>query len=114
MLAAAYILNHVPSKSISATSYELWHCRKPFLEHLCPWGSASYVHNPTHRHGKLGLRATKMVFIQHPKHSKGYVMYGEHPNGGTTEVDSHNVNLLDDEFPIVGEIKNDLVLYELL
>ena len=55
-----------------------------------------------------------MVFIQYPKHSKGYVMYGEHPNGGTTKVDSHHVNLLEDEFLIVGEIKNDLALHELL
>ena len=105
LLTAPYILNRVPSKSISATPYELWHSRKPSLEHLLPWGSASYVHNPTHKYRKLGPRATKMVFIQYPEHSKRYVMYGEHPNGGMTEVDSRNVEFLEDEFPSIGEIK---------
>ena len=63
LLTAAYILNRVPSKSVYATPYELWHGKKPSLEHLHPWSLAGYVHNPTHKHGKLGSRATKMVFI---------------------------------------------------
>lgn len=113
LLTATYILNRVPSKSVPLTPYELWNNRKPSLDHLRPWGSAGYVHNPTHKHGKLGPRATKMVFIRYPDHSKGYVMYGEHPNGGMTEVDSRNVNFLEDEFPSIGEIKKDLELYEL-
>ena len=65
------------------------------------------MHNPAHNHGKLGLRATKMVFIQYAEHSKGYVMYGEHPNGGMKEVDSRNVDFLEDEFPSIGEVKKD-------
>ena len=40
-------------------------------------------------------------------------MYWEHPNGGMTEIESRNVDFLDDEFPSVGEIKKDLELYEL-
>jgi len=63
LLTVTYILNRVPSKSVSAAPYELWNGRKPRLDNLCPWGSAGYVHNPTHKHGKLGPRATKMVFI---------------------------------------------------
>ena len=74
LLTAAYTLNHVPSKSATATSYELWHDKKPSFDNLRPWSSAGYVHNPTHKHGKLGPRATKMVFIRYPVHSKGYVM----------------------------------------
>jgi len=54
-----------------------------------------------------------MVFIRYPKYSKGYVMFGEHPNGGMTKIDSHNVEFLEDEFSSVGEIKKDLNLYEL-
>jgi len=41
-------------------------------------------------------------------------MYGEHPNGGMAEVDSRNVEFLEEEFPSIGEIKKDLALYELL
>jgi len=113
LLTATYILNRVPSKSVPATRYELWYGRKPSLDHLRPWGSAGYVHNPTHEHGTLGPRAIKMVFIRYPEHSKGYVMFGEHPNGGMTEVDSCNVDFLEDEFPRIDEMKQDLQLYEL-
>jgi len=74
LLMTVCILNHVPIKSVSVTPYELWYRRKPSLAHLHPWGSADYVHNPTHRHGKLGLRATKILFTWYPKHSKGYIM----------------------------------------
>jgi len=112
-LTAAYILNCVPSKSVVATPYELWHGRKPSLDHLRPWGSASYVQNPNHKHEKLGPRATKMVFIRYLAHSKEYVMYGQHSNGGMIEIESRNVDFLDDEFPSIGEIKKDLKLYEL-
>jgi len=70
------ILNHVPSKSVFATPYELWYGTKLSLDHLCPYGLAGYVHDPTHKHGKLSLWATKIVFIRYPKHSIGYVMYG--------------------------------------
>jgi len=59
LLMVAYILNYVLSKSVSATPYELWHDRKPSLNHLSPWVSIGYVHNPTHKHGKLDLRVTK-------------------------------------------------------
>ena len=80
-----------------------------------PWNifAAGYVHNATHKHRKLGPRATKMVFIRYPEHSKGFVLYGEHPNGGMTEVDSRNVEFLQDEFPSNGEINQDTTLYEL-
>ena len=40
-------------------------------------------------------------------------MYGKHPNGGITEIDSCNVDFLEDEFLSIGEIKKDLELYEL-
>jgi len=71
------------------------------------------VHNPTHKHGKLDPRATKIVFIRCPAHSKGYVMYGEDPNDDMREIESPNVDFFKDEFPSIGEIKKDLELYEL-
>ena len=40
-------------------------------------------------------------------------MYGEHPTGGMKEVDSRNVDFLEDEFPSISEVKKDLQLYEL-
>ena len=113
MLMAPYILNCVPSKSVTATPYELWHGRKLSLDHLRPWGSAGYVHNPTHKHENFGPKATKMLFKIYPAYSKGYMMYGEHLNGGMIEIESRNVDFLKNEFPSIGEIKKDLELYEL-
>ena len=40
-------------------------------------------------------------------------MFGEHPDGGMTEVDSYNVDFLKDEFLSIDEIKQDLQPYEL-
>jgi len=71
LLMVAYILNRVPSKSVTGTPYEIWHGRKPSLDHSRPWGSTGYVHNPTHKHEKLGPRATKMVFIRYSQMPEG-------------------------------------------
>ena len=54
-----------------------------------------------------------MVFIRYPVQSKGYVMYGEYPNGGMTEIDSRNVDFFKDEFPTIGEVKKYVELFEL-
>ena len=40
-------------------------------------------------------------------------MYGEHSNGGMTEIESHDVNFIEDEFPSISEAKQNLQLYEL-
>ena len=65
LLTAAYILNRVPSISVSSTPYELWTDKKPDLNNLRPWGSIGYVHNTSHRHGKLGPRGKKCIFIRY-------------------------------------------------
>ena len=54
-----------------------------------------------------------MMFIRYPAQFKGYVMYGEHPNGGMIKIDSRNVDFLEDEFPTIGEVKKDVKLFEL-
>ena len=70
LLTAAYILNRVPSQSVSSTPYELLKSKKPNLEHLHPWGSASFVHSTTHKYEKLGPKARKHVFIKYSDSSK--------------------------------------------
>ena len=42
---AAYLLNRVPSKSVSKTPYEIWTGRKPSLHHIKIWGTPAYVKN---------------------------------------------------------------------
>jgi len=52
LLTVAYILNHVPNKSVFVTLYELWHDKKTSLVHLHLWGSTGYAHSPAYKHKK--------------------------------------------------------------
>ena len=58
---AAYILNMVPSKSVSETSYELWRGRKGILRHSRIWGCPAHVlvQNPK----KLKRRSKLCQFV---------------------------------------------------
>ena len=87
--------------------------KKPCLDHLHSLGYTDYVHDPTHEYEKLGPRTTKMMFIRYPQHSKAYATYGKHLNGDTTELDYHNVDFLEDEFPSIDEVNKDLKLHDL-
>ena len=113
LLFATYILNRVPSKSISSTPYELWTSKRPDLSHLRAWGCAAYVHDSSHRYGKLGPRGKKRIFIRYSEHSKGYVFIGEHTDGGITEIESRDMTFLENDFPTRGEINRDYALYEM-
>ena len=70
LLTAAYILNCVPSQSVSSTPYKLWKGEKPNLGHLRPWGFTGFVNSTTHKYGKLGPRARKHIFIRYSDSSK--------------------------------------------
>ena len=59
LLTVAYILNHVPSKLVPTTPYEL--CAKTNLENLRPWGCAGFVHSTSHKYRKLGPRVRKSL-----------------------------------------------------
>ncbi|KAL0287546.1 UNVERIFIED_CONTAM: Retrovirus-related Pol polyprotein from transposon TNT 1-94 [Sesamum radiatum] len=76
-------------------------------------GVAGFVHSTSHKYGKLGPRASKLIFIRYCEHSKSYVMYGEHPNKGMTEIESRDVDFLEEDFPSISEVKENLELYEL-
>ena len=86
---------------------------KPNLENLRPWGCAGFVHSTSHKYGKLSPRASKTIFMRYSESSKGYIMYGEHSDGGMTKIESRDVNFIKDDFPSINEAKQDLQLYEL-
>ena len=104
----------MPSKLVSSTPYELWTGKKPDLNNLQPWGSIGYVHNTSHRHGKLGPRGKKCIFIRYSEHSKGYVLIGEQLDGSVTELESRDVDFIESEFPNIGEVEKNLTLYEMM
>ena len=114
LMVATYILNKVPYKSVPSTPYELWSSKKPNLSNLRPWGCADYVHNTTHKHGNLGPRANKCVFIRYFDESMGYIMLGEHPDGGVTEIVSRDVEFMENDFPSRGDVGQSLELYKMV
>ena len=113
-MTAAYILNRVPSKSVTSTPYELWIGEKPNLSNLRPWGSTGFVHNLSYKDGKLGPRGKKCIFIRYSEHSKGYVLIGEQSDGSVTEIESRDVDFIEDEFPSRGEVDRSLELHEIV
>ena len=40
-------------------------------------------------------------------------MFGEHHDGRKTEVDSRNVDFIENDFPCIGNVNESLDLYEL-
>ncbi|KAK2436762.1 WD40 repeat-containing protein HOS15 [Trifolium repens] len=43
LLTAAYTLNHVPSKKVEKTPYEIWSGKKPHMSFMKVWGCEVYV-----------------------------------------------------------------------
>ncbi|KAJ1417936.1 Retrovirus-related Pol polyprotein from transposon TNT 1-94 [Sesbania bispinosa] len=74
--AANYLLNKVPTKSVSTTPYEIWKGRKPSLKHIKVWGCPAYVKRL--QTDKLEARSDKCRFIGYPKETMGYYFY--HPS----------------------------------
>lgn len=107
LLTAAYVLNHVPSKSVTLTPYELWTGRKPSLEFMWPWGSMAYVLDSSHKYGKLGPRGKKSIFIRYSDTSKGYVFVGEDLSWSVTEFEARDATFLENEFPSRSEVTNN-------
>ena len=71
--SACYLLNRVPSKSVTKMPYEIWIGRKPVLSHLRVWGCPAYVMRL--KTDKLGQRSDKCLFVGYPKESKGNYFY---------------------------------------
>ncbi|KAF3638907.1 hypothetical protein FXO37_24173 [Capsicum annuum] len=114
LLTAAYILNKVPSKSVSSTPYELWTGNKPNFNDLRPRGCAAYIKNHFGKFGKLSPKGKKCIFIRYSEHSKGYVFIGELEDRSTTEIESRDVTFLENNFSKRNEIKENEPLYEML
>ena len=93
--------------------YELWTGHKPDLGNLKPWCSAAYIHDLSHKYGKLGLRGKKSIFIRYSKHSKGHVFIGENESGNVIEFESRDATFLENEFPRRGDVNQDLSLFKM-
>ena len=84
MLTSCYILNRVPNKRNSITSYELWNKSKPNLSHFRVWGCRAIVKVPKPKKRKLGERGIKCIFIGYDEHSNAYRFMVTEPNASIT------------------------------
>ncbi|KAK9018647.1 hypothetical protein V6N11_001617 [Hibiscus sabdariffa] len=67
---AAFTLNHVPSKSVQKTPYEIWTGKHPSMSFMKIWGCQAYVKHQMST--KLEPRSHKCIFVGYPKETKGY------------------------------------------
>jgi len=67
-------------------------------------GATGYVHSNSHRCEEFGSRANKCIFIRHSDEFKGYVIFGEQPDGAITEIESRDMIFLKGEFSRKGDI----------
>ena len=65
---AAFTLNHVPSKSVEKTPYEIWTGKCPSLSFLKIWSCDAYVKHLTPT--KLEPRSYKCIFVGYPRKTK--------------------------------------------
>ena len=105
---AAYILNLVPSKSVSKTPIELWKGCKPSLNHIRIWGAPAYI--LVHKQQKLESRTKMCMFISYPKGTRGGIFYN--PKEKKVIVSTH-ATFLEEDYMNNFKPKNKVVLEEL-
>ena len=78
VVTTTYILNMVPSKSVSETPYELWKGCKGSLRHFRIWGCPAHVllQNPK----KLERRSKLCIFVGYPRETRGGLFYDSQEN----------------------------------
>ena len=84
-----YVLNKVPSKSISSTPYEIQKEKRPSLKHLKIWSCPAYAKNIDGH--KLNARSEKYRFMGYPKESIGQYFY--HPTQQKVFIGRHAIFL---------------------
>jgi hypothetical protein len=90
-----HILNQVPSKSVSKTTYELWTRSKPSINYLRVWGCPAKAKIFNSNVGKLESKTVSYHFIGYPEKSKGFCFYC--PDRHTKFVEIRHTVFLEDE-----------------
>ena len=63
--------------------------------------------------GKLDARAVESIFIGYSAHSKGYVFGRERGGGKMMEIESHDVEFLEDVFSSISQSHSTIELQEI-
>ncbi|KAM2234893.1 hypothetical protein ACFXTI_013101 [Malus domestica] len=104
----AYLLNKVPSKSVSQTPYEIWHGRKPSLNHIKIWGCEAYVKKLEAT--KLEAISVKCYFVGYPRETMGYEFY--HPDDQKVFV-ARTAMFLEEQFVLKGTRSKTMEINEI-
>ena len=105
----AYILNHVPSKSVPKIPRELWSGRKPTLNHFQIWGCSEHVLKG--KMIKLETRSEVCYFIGYPKGTYGWYFYDLREQKVFV---SANAIFLEDDYIMNHKPKERIVLEEIM
>ena len=90
----AFIINKVPSKSITITPFEIWKKKRTNIKQLKIWGYPAYVkriegHKLSARSHKYILN--KYIYVGYPTESMGYYFY--YPTEQKVFVSRHTIFL---------------------
>ncbi|KAM1726180.1 hypothetical protein ACFX12_016980 [Malus domestica] len=108
LYTTAYLLNRVPSKSVSQTPYEIWHGRKPSLNHVKIWGCEAYVKKLEAT--KLEARSVRCYFVGYPRETMGYEFY--HLDDQKVFV-ARTAMFLEEQFVLKGTISKEMEINEI-
>ena len=105
---ATYLLNLIPSKSVSKTPTELWNGRKPSLNHIRIWGAPTHVLRKEPH--KLESRTEVCLFIGYPKGTRGGLFYS---SSVKKVIVSTNAKFLEEDYVNNFKPKSKVILEEL-
>lgn len=73
---AVYILNTTPTTQIpNSTPFEIWHNKKPSMDHIRMFGSEAYTFIPKQNRTKLEPKAKRMILVGYDKDSTNYRLF---------------------------------------
>ena len=72
---AVYLKNRTPVKALNKTPFEVWHGKKPKVNHLRVFGSDAYAHVPRDKRAKFNTKTRKCIMVGYGNVTKGYRLY---------------------------------------
>ena len=72
---AVYLKNRTPVKALNKTPFEVWHGKKPKVNHLRMFGSDAYAHVVQDERAKFDTKTRKCIMIGYENVTKGYRLY---------------------------------------
>ena len=72
---AVYLKNRTPVEALNKTPFEVWHGKKPKVNHLRMFGSDAYAHVLRDERAKFDTKTRKCIMIGYGNVTKGYRLY---------------------------------------